>query len=197
MPQEEGWIYHVTPCLQLIPITMRTKFRLLNPDLMGRQHLSPVSCAHSPSLCSSYTGLTSYPLSWPGPGLWVCALAVLCACRRTLWTRPLQGWALLFFRSHFICQSLPSGSFHKPLFLVCQRADRMKTTTTENQSNWSHGSQPCLTQWNYEACHVGPSMMDGSWWRVLTKHGPLEKGMVNHSSNLPWEPREQYEKTKR
>ena len=61
-----------------------------------------------------------------------CALAVLCACRRTLWTRPLQGWVLLFFRSHFICQSLPSGSFHKPLFLLCQRADRMKTTITEN-----------------------------------------------------------------
>ena len=24
--------------------------------------------------------------------------------------------------------------------------------------------------------------MDGSWWRVLTKHGPLEKEMANHSS---------------
>ena len=23
----------------------------------------------------------------------------------------------------------------------------MKTTITENQPNWSHGSQPCLTQW--------------------------------------------------
>ena len=22
--------------------------------------------------------------------------------------------------------------------------------------------------------------MDESWWRVLTKHGPLEKGMANH-----------------
>ena len=29
-------------------------------------------------------------------------------------------------------QSLPSGSFHKPLILICQRADRMKTTITEN-----------------------------------------------------------------
>ena len=26
-------------------------------------------------------------------------------------------------------------------------------------------------------------MMDRSWWRVLAKHGPLEKGMVNHSSS--------------
>ena len=25
---------------------------------------------------------------------------------------------------------------------------------------------------------------DGSWWRVLTKHGPLENGMANHSSIL-------------
>ena len=29
-------------------------------------------------------------------------------------------------------QSLPSGSFHKPLILLHQRADRMKTTITEN-----------------------------------------------------------------
>ena len=29
-------------------------------------------------------------------------------------------------------QSLPSGSFHKPLILIPQRADRMETTITEN-----------------------------------------------------------------
>ena len=27
--------------------------------------------------------------------------------------------------------------------------------------------------------------MDGSWWRVLTKCGPLEKGMTNHFPILP------------
>ena len=26
--------------------------------------------------------------------------------------------------------------------------------------------------------------MDGSWWRGLTKHGPLETGMANHVSIL-------------
>ena len=26
--------------------------------------------------------------------------------------------------------------------------------------------------------------MDGSWWRVLTKCGPLEKGMASHFSIL-------------
>ena len=28
--------------------------------------------------------------------------------------------------------------------------------------------------------------MDGLWWRVLTKHGPVDKGMANHFSILPW-----------
>ena len=51
-------------------------------------------------------------------------------------------------------------------------------------------SQPCLTQWNYEPCHVGPPKTDGLRWRVLTKCGTLEKGMANHFSILalrtPW-----------
>ena len=55
---------------------------------------------------------------------------------------------------------------------------------------WSYGSQPCLTQRNYEPCCVGPPKMDESWWRVLTKCGPLEKRMANHFSILtlrtPW-----------
>ena len=49
---------------------------------------------------------------------------------------------------------------------------------------WSHGPQPCIIQWNYEPCHVGSPKMDGSWWRVPTKHGPLEKGMANCFRNL-------------
>ena len=39
------------------------------------------------------------------------------------------------WRSSFpYSQSLPSGSLHKPLILIHQRADRMKTTITENHS---------------------------------------------------------------
>ena len=87
-------------------------------------------------------------------------------------------------------QSLQSRSLYKPLNLFTQRVDRMKTTITENWSNWSHGQQPYLTQWNYEPCHVGPSKMDGSWGRVLTKCGPLEKEMANLFNILilrtPW-----------
>ena len=85
-------------------------------------------------------------------------------------------------RGNFMVRIL--GSFRKPLILIHHRADRMKTTITENQSNWSHGPQPCLTQWNYEPCCVGPPKTDRSWWRVLTKHVPLEKGMANHFSIL-------------
>ena len=35
-----------------------------------------------------------------------------------------------------------------------------------------------------EPCCIGPPKMDGSWWRVLTKRGPLEKGTANHFSIL-------------
>ena len=93
-------------------------------------------------------------------------------------------------KNQFFSQSLPSGSFHNPLILLHQRADRLKTTITENYPIWSHGPQPCLTQWNHEPCRVGPLKKDRSWWRVLTKCGPLEKGMANYFSILalrtPW-----------
>ena len=42
-----------------------------------------------------------------------------------------------------------------------------------------------LSAWGVHlSCHVGPPKLDGSWWRVLTKHGPLEKEMANHFSIL-------------
>ena len=31
-------------------------------------------------------------------------------------------------------------------------------------------------------CRVGPPRTDGSWWRVLTKCGPLDKRMADHFS---------------
>ena len=42
----------------------------------------------------------------------------------------------------------------------------------------------CGPTCHYEPCCVGPPKMDWSWWRVLTKCGPLEKGMANHFSIL-------------
>ena len=38
--------------------------------------------------------------------------------------------------------------------------------------------------------------MNGSWWRVVTKCGPLEKEMANPSNILAQEPHEQYEKAR-
>ena len=61
----------------------------------------------------------------------------------------------------FYSTILNRWSFHKPFILIHQRADRMETTITENQPNGSHGSQACLTQWNYEPCHIGPPKTDG------------------------------------
>ena len=51
------------------------------------------------------------------------------------------------------------------------------TTVLSNSKKLSH------------AC-MGPPKTDGSWWRGLTKCGPLEKGMANHFSifalRTPW-----------
>ena len=82
--------------------------------------------------------------------------------------------------------------FHKPLILIHQRAGKNENHNQENRLNWSHGPQPCLwgTQWNYEPCCVGPCKKYGSWWRILTECGPLEKGIANHFRILalrtPW-----------
>ena len=77
-------------------------------------------------------------------------------------------------------QSLPSGSFHKPLLLIQQRADRRSKNFCSLQ-NKSHSLRkltkliPWITsQWNYEPCRAGPTKMDRSWWRILTKCGRWE-----------------------
>ena len=65
-------------------------------------------------------------------------------------------------------QSIPSGSFHKPLILLHQRAYRIKTTSTENKPSWSHGPQPCLMQQNYDHAVEGhPRRMGhgGEFWQ--------------------------------
>ena len=50
------------------------------------------------------------------------------------WIKDLLSMALpIRTRASFpLSQSLLSGSFHKPLILLHQRADRLKTTVTEN-----------------------------------------------------------------
>ena len=87
-------------------------------------------------------------------------------------------------------QSLPSGSFHKPLILIHQRADRMKTHSIRKLIKLITWTTALSNSMKLLAMHVGPPKMDRSWWRVLTKRGPLEKGMANHLSilvlRIPW-----------
>ena len=86
------------------------------------------------------------------------------------WTKDLLSMApsIRPRPSFTLSQSLSSGSFHKPLILIHQRADRMKTTITENEPVWSHGQQPCRTPWNSEPCRIGPTSWmghGGGFWQ--------------------------------
>ena len=70
-----------------------------------------------------------------------------------------------------------------------QRAGRVKLQSqTTSQSDHMDHSLVSLNE--TKTGHVGPPKTDRSWWRVLTKCGPLEKGMANHFSSLalrtPW-----------
>ena len=60
-----------------------------------------------------------------------------------------------------------------------QRADRLKQQlqTTGQSDHMDHS----LVVNETKPCRVGPPKTDGSWWRLLTELGPLEKGMANHA----------------
>ena len=100
------------------------------------------------------------------------------ALSRTLEQDPISPTDILSHQEDFVSH----------LFLSIRGQIEWKPQS--QKTNWSHGPQPCLTQWSYEPWLVGPPKTDGSWWRGLTKCGPLEKGMENHFSILalrtPW-----------
>ena len=50
-----------------------------------------------------------------------------------------------------------------------------------NLITWATALSNSVKLW---ALPSGPPKMDGSWWRFLTKCGPLEKGIANHFSIL-------------
>ena len=50
--------------------------------------------------------------------------------------------------------------------------------------NKYRNNEEIAPKWKYQPYCVGPPKMDRSWWRVLTKHGPLEREMANHLSIL-------------
>ena len=67
----------------------------------------------------------------------------------------------------------------------CSRSSRPWTWVISSQPlQRSTATALCGPTCHYEPCCVGPPKTDWSWWRVLTKCGPLEKGMANHFSIL-------------
>ena len=48
----------------------------------------------------------------------------------------------------------------------------------------SYVNETMFLLWNLPFFKLVPPKTDGSWWRVLMKCGPLEKGMANHFSVL-------------
>ena len=120
------------------------------------------------------SGLTSFKMDW------LDLLAV-------------QGTLKRLLQHH---SSKASILWHSAFFTVQLSHPYMTSEGRQNENHnhrkpiWSHELQPYLTQWNYEQCRVKPPKMDGSWLRLLTKHGPLENRMANHFSILalrtPW-----------
>ena len=61
-----------------------------------------------------------------------------------------------------------------------------RTSTGDTQTQSISASVESLGPGVHKVC-LNPlrvSKVDRSWWTVLTKHGPLEKGMANHFSFL-------------
>ena len=73
---------------------------------------------------------------------------------------------------------------------------RQNENHNHRKLNWSHGAQPCLTQWNYEPCHAGPPKRGHGreFWQNMVHWGREWQATLVF---LPWEPHEQYEKAKR
>ena len=85
-----------------------------------------------------------------------------------------------------LSQSLPLGSFHKPLILLHQRADRMKTTIRKKLNNlitWTTALSNSMKVWAMpcRATQDGQVMMESS-----DKTWSTGEGNANHFSILAW-----------
>ena len=100
------------------------------------------------------------------------------------WIKDLLSTAPPIRSRPFLSQSVspirkrPSASYPSP------SEGRQNENHNHRRPHCSHGPQACLTQRNYEPCHVGPPKLNGPWWRVRTKRDALKKGMANHFSIL-------------
>jgi len=102
-----------------------------------QESLAEVWVQECNSACiSSFEGGCNYLISLASGKLWQTKLRQTKQLHPSMenWIKDLPGMAPpIRTRPRFPHrQSLPSGGFHRPIILIHQRADRMKTTITEN-----------------------------------------------------------------
>jgi len=71
--------------------------------------------------------------------------------------------------------TIPQPPEQKPQSQKANQNDHMGHSLVQFNEAMSHAMQSHQKQTRHG---------DQSWWSILTKHGPLEKGMENHSSIL-------------
>ena len=83
-----------------------------------------------------------------------------------------------------------SSSFYCYSVVVVQPLSHLGSLRPVDRSTAGLPSHHYLSNSDCEPCHAGPPETDGSWRRVLTQRGPLEKGMAGHFCILalraPW-----------
>ena len=137
----------------------------------------PLSCWCHPTISSSAVPFSSCLQTFPASGSFPMSQFF-----------PSGGQWILMNIPMNIQDRFPLGSTGW-ISLLSKGLSRVFSNTTV-QKHQFFGAQLSLwstalsDQWNYEPCCVGPPKTDGSWWWVLTKRGPLEKGMANHFSIL-------------
>ena len=101
------------------------------------------------------------------PGLSCPALAGCFLATSATWETHEVFWDDWVFQTPFI---------HFPLYRLKQQSQKT------SQSDHMDHSLVSLSE--TKPCRVGPPKVDGVWQTVLTKCGPLDKGMANHFSIL-------------
>ena len=180
--------------------------RLVIAFLLRSKHLltswlqSPIAVILEPRKIKSATVSPSIYHEVMGPDAMILVFWMLSFWMMS-WTQPCpstENWIkdLLSMappirrRSSFpLSQSLPPGSFHKPLSFSIRGKIEWKPQSQKlaNRITWTTTLSNSMKLW---AIPFRATQDNGSWWRVLTKCHPLEKGMANHFSILalrsPW-----------
>ena len=91
-----------------------------------------------------------------------------------VWSTPLGTQPTVTYSQEHVERKLPSHTITSTVHPRCSSPQLPCYSVTSSS----------VIQWTYEPRHARPPEIDGSQWRVPTKHGPLEKGMANHF-NIP------------